>query len=72
MSYQREKNEKDPEALFQQRIPKEYLTLQECIRKKLGELRREEKAPVLSEKEFRWVASVRAPAAHAWPPVCGP
>lgn len=72
MSYQREKNEKDPEALFQQRIPMEYLTLQERIREKLRELTREEKAPVLSEKEFRWVASVRAPTAQPWPPVCGP
>ena len=48
-----EKSEKDPEALFQQRIPKDYLTLQEHIRGKLKELKEEEKAPVLTEKEFR-------------------
>lgn len=53
VTYNAAKSEKDPEALFQQRIPKEYLTLQEHIREKLRDLKKENKAPVLSEKEFR-------------------
>ena len=53
VTYNRDKDEKSPDALFQQRIPKEYLTLQEHIREKLRDLNKDEKVPVLSEKEFR-------------------
>lgn len=53
VTYDPVKDEKSPEALFQQRIPKEYLTLQEHIREKLRDLNKDEKVPVLSEKEFR-------------------
>jgi hypothetical protein len=55
VTYNKNKNPRDSSALFEQKIPACYLELQTAIREVVAEYNKDEKAPILSEEEFRYL-----------------
>ena len=53
MKYRPEMSETDPRALFQQLVPCSFLSLQDRIIEKAGELRAEGRAPIMEDAAFR-------------------
>ena len=53
MEYKPDMSETDPKALFQQRVPKTFLSLQEKIQEKVFQLKKDGKAPIMEEADFR-------------------
>ena len=53
MNYKPTMSEEDPKALFQQKVPSVFLTLQEHIEKKTKEMNDRRLPPVMEEEEFR-------------------
>ena len=53
VEYNQARDPRDVSALFEQKVPLCYLELQKAIRKTVADFIKEEKAPVLLEKEFR-------------------
>ena len=53
VEYRPDMSESDPKALFQQRIPQTFLSLQEQIRVKVSELKAEGKSPIMEDAGFK-------------------
>ena len=53
VEYMPDMPESDPKALFQQHIPKTFLSLQEQIRVKVSELKAEGKSPIMEDAAFK-------------------